>query len=267
MRKFVFSLVLGLLTCVVALAQKHSNTDVVTLKNGSVIKGLIIEQIPGKSIKLKTFDGSVFTFLTSEIDKFGKEEVIGNRNFPNTSKSQVFDKRSGYIGASLGVASAPYVSSGLDGKLERLTGLQLNFLDFGYLFTENIGLTAKFGGKGFSKESMSLGIGYLMLGPLVSWEVSSTSRFELKPMFGLGYMETEITKEGRTRYVSSRYDSYEDKTTVKVKDKSDTLFAYGLEFQYRQHISNNVDWFSVIDYNIAPFNTFSARVGIAFRLK
>jgi len=36
--------------------------DVVYLKNGSVITGSIIEQIPNETIKIQTRDGSVFVY-------------------------------------------------------------------------------------------------------------------------------------------------------------------------------------------------------------
>ncbi len=43
--------------------------DVVYLKNGSIIKGEIIEQIPNESMKIKTFDGSIFVYAMNEIKK------------------------------------------------------------------------------------------------------------------------------------------------------------------------------------------------------
>jgi hypothetical protein len=48
---------------------------VVYLKNGSIIKGVIIEQIPGKAVKLETADGSLFVFEVDEITKMTREEA------------------------------------------------------------------------------------------------------------------------------------------------------------------------------------------------
>ncbi len=50
--------------------------DVVHLKNGSVIKGTIIEQIPNESIKIQTADGSVFVHPMSDVEKMSKEEKV-----------------------------------------------------------------------------------------------------------------------------------------------------------------------------------------------
>jgi len=49
--------------------------DVVYLKNGSIIHGIIIEQIPNQSIKIKTADKNVFVFKIEEIEKISKEEI------------------------------------------------------------------------------------------------------------------------------------------------------------------------------------------------
>lgn len=50
--------------------------DVVYLKNGSIIRGMIIEQIPGVSLKLETRDGNVFVYKMEEIEKMTKEKTI-----------------------------------------------------------------------------------------------------------------------------------------------------------------------------------------------
>ena len=47
--------------------------DVIYLKNGSIIRGVIIEQIPGISLKLETRDGNVFVYKMEEIEKMTKE--------------------------------------------------------------------------------------------------------------------------------------------------------------------------------------------------
>jgi hypothetical protein len=47
--------------------------DVVYLKNGSIIRGVIIEQVPAVSIKIKTKDENIFVFKVEEIEKIVKE--------------------------------------------------------------------------------------------------------------------------------------------------------------------------------------------------
>lgn len=48
--------------------------DVVYLKNGSVIKGVIIEQVPNDSLKIQTADGSVFVYEMDQVAKIAKEQ-------------------------------------------------------------------------------------------------------------------------------------------------------------------------------------------------
>lgn len=52
---------------------KSEYIDVVYLKNGSMIKGMIIEQTPNVSIKIQTRDGSVFVYQMDEVEKITKE--------------------------------------------------------------------------------------------------------------------------------------------------------------------------------------------------
>ena len=49
--------------------------EVVYLKNGSIIRGLIIEQIPNESLKIQTRDGNVFAYKMSEVQKITKETI------------------------------------------------------------------------------------------------------------------------------------------------------------------------------------------------
>ncbi len=49
--------------------------DVVYLKNGSIVKGQIVEQIIGVSIKIETRDGSMFVYKADEVEKITKEKI------------------------------------------------------------------------------------------------------------------------------------------------------------------------------------------------
>ncbi len=48
--------------------------DVVYLKNGSVVRGTIIEQVPGVSLKLQTNDGNIFVYNIEDVEKMTKEQ-------------------------------------------------------------------------------------------------------------------------------------------------------------------------------------------------
>ena len=80
----------GKFICVVALmlaatlgtglsAQRNVLQDVVYLKNGSIIRGLIVEQVPNESIKLQTNDGNIFVYNLDEVQKMTKEAGYAQR--------------------------------------------------------------------------------------------------------------------------------------------------------------------------------------------
>jgi len=50
--------------------------DVVYLDNGSVIRGTIIEQIPGESLRIQTRDGSVFFYRLEDVARITREAAI-----------------------------------------------------------------------------------------------------------------------------------------------------------------------------------------------
>jgi hypothetical protein len=74
------------------LIAQTSYQDVVYLKNGSVVKGIIIEQTLNVNLKLKTSDGSLFVFEMKDIEKITKEAVGVNRN--DTTQSNIDDSYS-----------------------------------------------------------------------------------------------------------------------------------------------------------------------------
>ena len=72
MRKLLLLLTLLLSISTYVAAQNY--TEVVYLKNGSIIKGVIIEQVPNVSLKIKTGDGSLIICQMNEVEKIIKEE-------------------------------------------------------------------------------------------------------------------------------------------------------------------------------------------------
>lgn len=52
---------------------QNNYTEVVYLKSGTKVSGVILEQIPNEKLKIQTDDGSIFVFKYSEIEKITKE--------------------------------------------------------------------------------------------------------------------------------------------------------------------------------------------------
>lgn len=102
---------LGLLVwlcCIAAAVQAQNYQDVVYLKNGSIIRGVIVEQQPNVLLKVKTGDGSLFVFQMAEVEKMTKEEVADRRyrnsgaflyDLPRPYKKRTYtDDMRGYCG-------------------------------------------------------------------------------------------------------------------------------------------------------------------------
>lgn len=57
----------------------QSTVETVYLKNGGLVKGEIVEQVPGQSLKVKTKDGNIFVYQMDEVERITKEQVtVGN---------------------------------------------------------------------------------------------------------------------------------------------------------------------------------------------
>lgn len=71
-----------------------ATSETVYLKNGSVIKGKIIEQVPDESVKIETKDGNVFVYRADEVDKIEHDEPTVNHS-ENWAKQFSFGLLSG----------------------------------------------------------------------------------------------------------------------------------------------------------------------------
>lgn len=86
--KKLWIVLVGLMVSLAAWAQQY--IDVVHLKNGGMVKGTIIEQVPGVSLKVQTADGSVFVFQMSEVEKMTKEK--SQKAFGNSWRESSYNK-------------------------------------------------------------------------------------------------------------------------------------------------------------------------------
>ena len=82
----LFTLLVGIsLHCA---AQNY--TEVVYLKNGSIIRGIIIEQIPNSSLKIQTADGSIFAYPMNEVEKITKELGTSRSKYRQAGDTNTF---------------------------------------------------------------------------------------------------------------------------------------------------------------------------------
>lgn len=236
------TILISLLLITITIHAQQNLVDVVYLKNGSVLRGIIIEQVPNESIKLQTSDGSIFVYQTNAIEKITKETAENQtRNQLSYGEIEV-QQRKGYIGVSIGP------SFGVGDLSSLPVGLILNLVDFGYLFTDNIGIAAKWFGTAHAESGETFGVGGLMAGLLASTPISEKVNFEGKVLIGFG---------------SGIYtDSYGD------SESTDLYFGYNLGAGIRINTSEKVSLLINADYiGISDYNSVNLTFGVAYRLR
>jgi hypothetical protein len=93
-------LLLFLLIMGMSCAFSQNAQEVVYLKNGSIIHGTILEEVPNQSVKIKTSDGNVFVYKMSEIEKISREEkkeVQNNEISDKYYSKWAFEVNGGFI--------------------------------------------------------------------------------------------------------------------------------------------------------------------------
>jgi sRNA-binding regulator protein Hfq len=95
MRRIIFSVFI--LFLVWGKINAQSLQEIVYLKNGSTIKGIVIEQIPNQSIKLQTSDGSIFVYKMDEIEKISKEKTSKSDNSQRPSVTYDLNGYRGFV--------------------------------------------------------------------------------------------------------------------------------------------------------------------------
>ncbi|MCS6979179.1 MAG: hypothetical protein NZM15_03645 [Flavobacteriales bacterium] len=108
--KNLFTITVSLIISNLLFGQTTKWVEAVYLKNGSVIRGIIIEQVPNKTIKIQTRDKSVFVFSMDEVDKIVKEEIT-EEGQTGTSSDNASKKESGFsniteVGGIFGVGNS-----------------------------------------------------------------------------------------------------------------------------------------------------------------
>ncbi len=74
MKQLFYTLIVIILCVTTSYAQEYR--ELLYLKNGSIVKGVIIEQVLNQSFKIETSDGSIFVYKWEDVEKIGKEKVV-----------------------------------------------------------------------------------------------------------------------------------------------------------------------------------------------
>lgn len=123
MKKLILFLFVLAGSCLTLSAQKM--TESVYLKNGSIIKGVIIEQVPNESLKIKTADGSLFVYQMDEVLKITKD-------YPTSLDNKLSGRSKGYRGF-VDLGFTPGVGDLATNRLEFSTSHGYQFNPYFYL--------------------------------------------------------------------------------------------------------------------------------------
>lgn len=99
-RIFKKAMAMGLLITRALSAQAETLQEVVYLKNGTTMRGTILEQIPEESLKIKATDGVVYVYQMSDVAKITKEKATADSEGPVWEKAPRYR---GFVGTSFGV--------------------------------------------------------------------------------------------------------------------------------------------------------------------
>jgi len=87
------------LVCSTIVSFAQQMEDAVYLKNGSIIKGIVIEEIPNESLKIQTRDGSIFVYKMNEVEKITKQVVTkkyGRGSYNLYGDNSDYDLKTGF---------------------------------------------------------------------------------------------------------------------------------------------------------------------------
>lgn len=179
-----------------------------------------------------------------------------------TSEAQT---KKGYVGISIG-SSVPTGTFKSDGMAK--TGLQLSLLNFGYRFTDNIGLTLNWGGSAYEIDAVLSDVtsfGYLAIGPMFTIPAGTVVSIDIKPQYAIVYGK----------------DEFIDGSEIEYSGGSGILFGTSVNFDLGGPIglSFNTDIFSISKFKEASvagvdlgevnfednINSFNITVGIQYR--
>jgi len=140
--KKIALLLLSFLFTLATYAQQPQYEDVVYLKNGSIIRGMIVEQVPNQSIKIQTLDRNVFVFEMDQVERITKEEVPQDIIVPQAEKpADPFSLK----------------ESGFEANVDMMLGINMDWGE------PVIGLYASAGYRFFTQFYLGGGLGYEVL--------------------------------------------------------------------------------------------------------
>lgn len=208
--------------------------DVIYLKNGSIIRGIIIEQVPNISLKIKTKDGSVFAYKMEEVEKLTKEDMKGEW-YTETSKLGNDGFRSGkfLVGLKAGYGDWGSITYGLNFEI----GISDNFgiaLDGAYTtWDESYYYGTIYGDT--TNTSYSYKYDYNLIGALLSlaYHITPGKKLDLYVKGGVGYFFIDASTRWSPKTPPGSYSN-------SISNAQASGVGYGGQFGLNYFFSKNI---------------------------
>jgi hypothetical protein len=225
--------------------QAQESVMVIYLKNGSIIKGSILEIISRDTVKVQTTDGNIFSYAMEEVEKIEKEQQ--NILQPATSSSKPDDQASTenirekfifYGGFALPVGD---FTKGIQIGWKASTGFTIGMQ---YLPAKNVGwlvdasftrCSASFGGieppHGVRPDLYTWNLYHLIGGLKLGKRLSKNVEFMVAPLLGVFISSSPSVQYSFVRPVSLPYHSEITYFVVDVESATRLNIASGLMTQ------------------------------------
>ena len=211
--------------------------DVIYLKNGEIISGIIVEQIPGISMKIETSENKVVTIKMEEIENITKEKTTLNLAQQNNIKSR-FE----------GNAALGYDLGSSDYGLDRL---MINF-SLGYSFYPVFFIGAGLGVRQYPDlKATIIPVYFDFRGILMDRKVSPF----VSAQFGTSF---DVTNEFKNVGLMINPNVG---VNFRLTDDSQVYMSFGYEFQYMNFYNMHGGYHNVSKQNNGAI---SFRVGFTF---
>lgn len=159
--------------------------DVVYLKNGSIIRGTILEIIPDSTIRIQTGDGNVFVYPMGDVEKIVKEDTQTLSGGSSQMESRTARGSKTQLGALIGYGTEDWYNVGLG---LRIGATFPSGVYFGGTFIYHLGKSQDFSfNTGFGSVSYSLKVNTLYVGPELGYDAQASENFIVRPYISFGY--------------------------------------------------------------------------------
>lgn len=112
--------------------------DVVYLKNGAIVRGIIIEQVPDKTLEIKSNDNNYFIFKYDEIQKITKENPL--TDLTDYKKKGFLSIAELNYGFGINTINTYYGSVAIDGTFPTIALRSINGYQINEMFSVGLGL-------------------------------------------------------------------------------------------------------------------------------